>query len=209
MINYKTKRSLVILLIIIAIAGVITVAWCSNKAKLKKAFLKAFNGSGKIVFRSISSAGEWALIKYTNKMKTGDSFSGSALMRKSGNKWHIKSYSGMGPTSDFLRDAGVPKDLWSKLINKNWIDKTNPIVIAIHNKMSNRYIVRSVRIAEPWALCEWSLIADGEVQAEGQALLVFRNGRWIVVESGGGVMGASILKEKGVPSNLTKKLLGR
>ncbi len=64
-------------------------------------------------------------------------------------------------------------------------------------------------MADGWAFCEWSLKEDGEIVAEGGALLKNTDNRWKIVEFSGGAVGPDILKEKGVPARLIDTLLGK
>ena len=176
---------------------------------VKQAFLRQQSSKDKVSIYKTRVSVKWALLHYTVKSQSGYSYRGAALMHNSGGKWQVHSNSGVGPTTDLLSGAGVPKSSWEKLLDSQWIEISKPVLNAIHKKLGKNYSVLSARVVSNWALCEWSLTVDGEIEAEGQALLKKVNGRWAVKESGGGAMGSQILKEKGVPEKYVKTLLGK
>ncbi len=190
----------VIMMILFVLFAMVPPAYCSEVDTVKDAFVNAQGGNATVTKTRV--AGSWALLNYVQ-----GSFKGSALMSRASGSWTIVANAGANPTSDLLRYAKVPKANWEKLIDPAWIQKSQSVVDAMHSQKSKNYVILSAKIAGDWALAEWSMIIDGEIDSEGQALLRKTNGKWIVKESGGGAMGGQILRGHGVPENLIHQLL--
>lgn len=191
---------LTVLLISLVSFTILSPAYCSELDTVKEAFVSSQGGNVNVTKTRV--AGSWALLSYTQ-----GSLKGSGLMKRTGDGWTIVANAGANPTTDLLRNSGVPKGSWEKLIDPAWIQKSQPVVDAMHSQKSNNYVILSAKIAGDWALAEWSMIVDGEIDSEGQALLKKINGKWKVKESGGGAMGGQILRGHGVPENLIHQLL--
>ena len=192
---------LTVLLISFISFTILSPAYCSEVDTVKEAFINAQSG-GNVYVTKTRVAGAWALLSYSE-----GSYKGSALMNRTGDGWTTVANAGINPTGDLLRSSGVPKAIWKKLIDPSWLQKSQPVVDAIHSQKSKNYMILSAKIAGDWALAEWSMMVDGEIEGEGQALLKRINGKWKVKESGGGAMGGQILRGHGVPESLIHKLL--
>jgi len=204
----KTRKILVCLTFI-ALAVILSspFAYCDEVSRVNAAFKKNYRSGDSVHISKTRIARSWALLDYSAKYKSGDLLRGVALMQKKKGKWVLNSYASRGVTGDFLRGAGIPPTAWSKLVDSSWIQKTKPIIAAMHRKYSKKYIISSVRIVKNWVACDWSLIEGNEVAAEGMAILVYKNGRWLIKESGGGAMDVNLLRKIGVPAGVARKLL--
>lgn len=182
-------------------------AFCDDAEEVYQALLKNQPPESEVINKKTEISGPWALIHYRTVTKEGG-FSGTALFKKVDDQWALESYSGKGPTVDFLRLSEVPRVHWEKLLGKESIRKLAPVLTTIHREHPDNYFIRSARIAGGWAFGEWSLKEDGEIAAEGGVLLKKGKNGWKILEFSGGAIGEGILKMKGVPARLVKTLLG-
>lgn len=201
MISHPGFVKIVLLISLILFANSVSV-YCSELDTVKDAFINSQSSGGNVSVTKTRVAGSWALLSYVQ-----GSYKGTALMNRTGSGWTTVANAGINPTTDILRSSGVPKASWDKLLDPSWIQKSQPVVDAMHSQKSKNYIILSAKIAGDWALAEWSMIVDGEIEGEGQALLKNINGKWKVKESGGGAMGGQILRGHGVPESLIHQLL--
>lgn len=75
-------------------------------------------------------------------------------------------------------------------------------IIAVIKIKAPDYVVDKVKIAADWALVEWQHGEGG-----GQGLLRKKNGKWVCLGIGGGVLDEGVLRQMGVPTRVQKQFM--
>lgn len=151
--------------------------------------------------KEFSHSDMWAIVNFIIKDEKFEKKNIIALLKMDNEKWTLVTGTSNNATTDFLKYHKVPSEEWSKLIDKNRIEATKPLLDFLHKKKAGYYF-EYVTQAENWAIVSWKEIKS---EIEGNTILKKDNGRWNIIEFNGDVMTKESLKKYGMPENIIKK----
>ena len=174
----------------------------ADKAAANRAIKKYMPYGKGIRVESLKPAGVWSLARYSSTYQ-GETYYGSALLKKKGSGFNCIRTTGQGPTGDFLKLCGVPKNQWVPLLGQKTLD-LHRLILADQRRHNKNAYYEDVVVAGDWVMVGWIEDPSG-----GQLLMKRLGTQYVSVTGTGGVMSDKTLKKFGVPPAVIKQLQGK
>jgi hypothetical protein len=171
-------------------------------ALIRDAIVKEGAGMNNIQVYTVKNQGGWALATLTYDEDSHTTKWGSALLKQSGETWQLVQFSGKTPTTDLLKQNNVPSSNWAGLIDATTVAKTKPALAFLHSRYP-RQSFESIEISGKYALARWYGGEDS-----GMTLMRESGNTWKVLQSTGGVIDRSAMRQSAVSDQHIKELMG-